>query len=110
MHPSTPLIAIASIVTVFMSTGSLWAEKVKANRTEINAFIKADTNADQKLNKSEFRTFVNLMATAGQPAAKRIRFFRAYGFAFSIVDKDKNGILSPIELRTADNDFRSGKL
>lgn len=104
----TALFGVA-LCMVHVSATQAVAQQVKATKSEINAFIKADKNEDRQINKSEFRVLVNLMAASGQPTAKRIKFFRAYSYAFSVADKDKNGILSPKELRSADNDYKSGK-
>ena len=47
------------------------------------------------------------LAAAGQPTARQIRFFGAYRYAFGIADADGNGLVTPLELRSADNDFRA---
>ena len=78
------------------------AGSTKHSATEVKSFLSADLNADRHLDRSEFRTFVHGMAASGNRKAKQIRMFRAYGFAFSVIDNDKNGLLSPSELRTAD--------
>lgn len=76
--------------------------------TEINAFVIADANRDGLLSFPEFRIFVRRMAAAGQPSAITIRSFGAYRIAFRQVDKDRNGVATPGELRRADNGFRAG--
>lgn len=85
------------------------AKNLNPKRSEINAFIKADVDKDRHLTKNEFRIFIKQMALAGQSTAKKIRFFGAYGFAFSTVDKNKDGILSPLELRSADDTYRKSE-
>ena len=99
---------------LFLSTAALapaWAAKdLKPKKTEITAFLKADANKDRVLSRKEFKTFVQVMAKFGQSTARQIRFFRAYGFAFKIVDKNKDGIVTPHEMRAADDDFRAGKM
>lgn len=83
------------------------AENLNPTKSEVDAFVKADRNEDRVLSRAEFKVFVRGMAAAGQPTAKKIRFFGAYGYAFSIVDKNKDAIVTPQELRAADDDFRA---
>ncbi|WP_153770682.1 hypothetical protein [Labrenzia sp. CE80] len=82
---------------------------LKPKKSEIAAFLKADVNKDRVLTRKEFRTFVRAMADSGQSTARKIRFFGAYGFAFNIIDKNRDGIVTPLEMRNADDDFRTGK-
>ena len=76
--------------------------------SEIDAYVIADVDKDGVLNQAEFKTFVQEMAKTGQSTARQIRFFGAYGFAFSITDVDDNNIVTPEELRSADDDHRGG--
>ncbi|WP_346911699.1 hypothetical protein [uncultured Roseibium sp.] len=85
------------------------AKTLKASNSEIAAFLKADVNKDKVLSKREFRTFIRALADFGQSTAKKIRFFGVYGYAFSVVDKNKDGIVTPQEMRSADDDFKKGK-
>ena len=82
------------------------AKALNPTRAEVDALTSADRDGDRHLDAEEFRVFVQAMAQAGQPTAKRIRFFGAYGMAFGIVDADKDGRLTPAELRAADDDYR----
>ena len=79
------------------------ADELNPTPTEINAFLKADTNKDRVLTPKEFRVFIRLMADFGSKTAGKIRFLRAYGLAFSIADTNRDGILTPLEMRAADN-------
>ncbi|MBD1545491.1 EF-hand domain-containing protein [Roseibium aggregatum] len=72
-------------------------------KTEISAFMKADTNKDRVLTREEFRTFIQAMASSGSKTAKKIRFLRAYSYAFSIADANRDGVATPHEMRAADN-------
>lgn len=87
----------------------LMAESTDLNPTagEIDAFLSADDDGDRELTRAEFEKFVQAMAAQGQPTAKQIRFFGAYGLAFKIADGDKNGRLTPAELRNADDNHRA---
>ena len=102
---------VLSIVLCGFCPASAWADSDTLNPTtdEVNAFVLADQNQDGLLNRDEFRIFVRAMAETGQPTARQIRMFRAYGLAFRITDKDDDGILTPAELRNADDDHRAGK-
>lgn len=76
---------------------------------EVSAFITADTDKDGNLTRTEFKVFVREMARVGQPTARQIRTFGAYGFAFRITDGNRDGVLSPEEMRNADTDHRAGR-
>lgn len=101
------LIVMSGLVAGIFATEAL-AKDLKPTGAEIAAFLKADVNKDNVLSKREFKTFVKAMAAVGQSTAKQIRFWGAYGYAFSIVDKNKDGIVTPHEMRSADDDFRNG--
>lgn len=101
----TPL----SVLFYFGASLPLFAQKLKPTNIEIVAFVKADKNKDRVLSKKEFKTFVKAMAAFGQSTAKTIRFFGAYSYAFSVVDKNKDGIITPWEMRSADNNYRVKK-
>ena len=86
-------------VMMAAATSVSWS---RPSQVQIKAFRTADTNKDRLLSMSEFRAFVRLMAVAGNRKARLIRFFFAYGYAFGIVDQDRNGQASPAELIKAD--------
>jgi len=73
---------------------------------EVDAFVVADADRDGMLSFAEFREFVRHMARSGQPTARLIRNFGAYRIAFRRVDLNEDGMASPAELRSADDDFR----
>ena len=81
----------------------------QATPAEVDAFVQADADKDGVLTRAEFRVFVRAMAKAGQPTARQIRIFGAYGIAFGITDADRNGVVTPAEMRAADTTHRSGK-
>lgn len=76
--------------------------RAEPSQQEVDAYIAADRNKDNHLSKTEFRQFVKLMAKAGNPKARQIRFWRAYGYAFGIADRNKDGVIAPAELIKAD--------
>lgn len=96
----------ASILVAMSGSGGM-AQNLNPTQSEIDAWAKADGNADGRLDKSEFIVFVKAMAEAGQKTAQRVRFLRAYGYAFSVADSNQDGILTPEEMRAADNRQRA---
>ncbi|MBF9042803.1 hypothetical protein HKCCE4037_05665 [Rhodobacterales bacterium HKCCE4037] len=68
----------------------------------VQAFLAADANGDELLNRDEFRVFIQQLAAAGAPMSQRIRNFGAYRIAFNQTDADGNGLLTPDELRAAE--------
>ncbi len=76
--------------------------RTEPSKVEINSYVAADQNKDGHLSMPEFRQLVILMAKAGNRKAKQIRFFHAYGFAFGIADRNRDGKVAPAELIKAD--------
>jgi len=64
-------------------------------------FLAADTNGDLVLSPAEFRPFMDALADAGLPIAKRVRFFGIYKQAFGSVDANGDGAVTPDELRAS---------
>ncbi|PLX34678.1 MAG: hypothetical protein C0605_12860 [Hyphomicrobiales bacterium] len=85
------------------------AQRLNPTGSEVRAFLKADANRDRVLTRREFRRFVRAMAASGQSTARLIRFFSGYDYAFAIADKNGDGIVTPMEMRRADQGFRRGK-
>lgn len=101
-------ITIGALVCAAVSGWAL-SQELDPTQTEIDAFLRADEDADQNLDQPEFKIFVDFMAEAGQTTARTIRFFGVYEFAFGIVDENENGLLEPMELREADDGYRAGE-
>ena len=97
-------LALTGLVSLLWPCQSM-AQTASLNptKTEIDAYLIADSNKDGALNRKEFETFVRLMAKSGQPTARRIWMFGAYRFAFGIADTNDDDIVTPQELRTADD-------
>ncbi len=91
--------------SLLLAQGALAFE---ASTDEVDAFVQADQNRDGLLTRGEFKVFVRAMAAAGQPTARNIRLFGAYGYAFGIVDQNGDGFASPEEMRAADDDYQAG--
>ena len=68
---------------------------------EAALYRQADTNGNGKLNRKEFRGFIQALAKNGNRLARTVRFFGMYGMAFRISDKNKDGELTGAELRRA---------
>ncbi len=96
-----------ALVLLAVSSPNAHAQNRKPSQAEMDAWARADANADGQLDKSEFIVFVKAMAEAGQKTAQRVRFLRAYGYAFSVADSNRDGVLSPAEMRAAENGQRA---
>lgn len=66
-------------------------------------FLKADQSRDGKLDRTEFKTLIDLNAKAGLGQAARIQRFGAYALAFDRGDQNKDGYLQPSELAALRN-------
>ncbi|WP_137131574.1 EF-hand domain-containing protein [Rhizobium sp. FY34] len=64
-----------------------------------DAFMSADKNADTMLDQNEFKLFIDSMAASGKPVAVKVKQAKRYGMAFGRIDQDKNGLLTPTELK-----------
>lgn len=95
-------------VSILLTAGLLAAASqpatgFEATDTEVSAFVLADKSGDGALDRNEFKVFVRQMAASGQRTATRIVRFGAFGFAFGVVDANRDGLASPQELRRADD-------
>ena len=86
-------VASACLLGVFLTTPT--DLRAEPSQQEVDAYIAADKNKDGHLSRPEFRQFVKLMAKAGNPKAKQIRFWRAYRYAFGIADRNRDGLIAP---------------
>lgn len=68
-------------------------EKAAAN------FRLADTNSDSALSTVEFSVFIDLNAASNLGRAAMIKRNRAYDVAFSRVDSNGDGMVTPAELQ-----------
>lgn len=88
-----------ALLLLTLTSPALAFETTKA---EVDAFTQADTDQSGTISRAEFRSFVHALAKAGQPNARRIVTFGAFGLAFRLTDANKDGQLTPQELRDAD--------
>lgn len=95
------------ILALGMLAAPCAAQQFAATTVEVQAFVGADQDGNGVLTPPEFRAFVQSMAQAGQPTARQIRFFGAYGYAFGIADTNDDGVITPLELRSGDETHRA---
>lgn len=80
---------------------------LEVTQDEVNAFIAADKNKNMSLDREEFPVFVRHMAQVGQPTARTIIAFKAFGYAFKRADQNRDGKVTPHELRASDDQYRA---
>lgn len=83
------------------------AQAPEATDMETQSFIIADENTDLKLEYEEFRVFIGLLAEGDHRSAKWVRALRLYSTAFSVIDKNEDGFVDPVEL--AEGEAEHGK-
>lgn len=94
------LIALALLAAILPATVS--AQQTAEQRQLVREnFQQADKNDDGKLDSREFRAFINANADDDIGRAAMVRRFGAYDRAFSRVDADNNGEITPTELTAA---------
>ncbi|MEZ5792592.1 MAG: hypothetical protein R3D34_18010 [Nitratireductor sp.] len=92
------ILCLASVLVVMLaqahhaSAADTDREKGAAN------FQLADANADNALNKSEFVTFIDLNAASNLGRAGMIQKNKRYDMAFSRLDVNGDGVVTPDEL------------
>ncbi|MEM9278674.1 MAG: EF-hand domain-containing protein [Pseudomonadota bacterium] len=93
----TPARITLFVLVIMVSDTALAATK----QQEREAFLEADANGDRQLTKAEFKTFLKLLAEAGNSRAKRAVSFGELGYSsgFSTADANSNGLVTPAELR-----------
>ena len=93
-------IAIALTTTATLLTIGIAAPAVALDeRKQAQAnFRKADTNQDQQLDFSEFKTFINLNADHKLGRAGMIRSFGMHGRAFNTLDANGDGVVTRHEI------------
>ncbi|OAN77337.1 hypothetical protein A8B78_14565 [Jannaschia sp. EhC01] len=88
-----------------LTLGSLMPATQAAAQFEtqsVQFFLASDTDGDEFLTLTEFRTFIQYMAAAGAPMSQRIHRLAAYRIAFGQVDTNGDGRASPDELYAAE--------
>ena len=92
------LVCASAVVAVAQTDGP------EGSPLEIQAFLVSDVNEDRVIQRDEFRTLIDTLADQGRRSAQRVRSMRLYGFAFNFTDTNKDGVLTPDELRSANAD------
>ncbi len=100
MKTNTRLLVAATLVAGFTAVGPAVADEAEKAQAREN-FVAADANADQKLDATEFKTFINLNADFDIGRAATVRRFGAYETAFSKVDANGDGFVTAEELAAA---------
>ena len=87
------LVAIAVLLpSSAMAQSAAEREAARAN------FRQADANGDRRLNRREFRAFINANAADGIGRAAMVRRLGVYDRAFDTVDRNGNGVVTPAEI------------
>ncbi|MEM8838434.1 MAG: hypothetical protein AAGE89_10110 [Pseudomonadota bacterium] len=91
-----------TIISLLLLTGLMVAGATHASANERGRiFDLADTDKSASLDRSEFRSFINLLAKSGHSNAKRVRFFRLYSVAWARIDRNSDGVATRQELTSA---------
>ena len=77
------------------------AQGVLAADSRASFFSKADIDNSISLNKSEFKTFIRLLAHSGHKNASLVKKLRLYSVAWDRVNTDQNNVITPDEINTA---------
>lgn len=94
---------IPAIVAALVLTGTATTPALAQFEPQsVQNFRVADGDGDERLTRTEFRTFIQLMAREGAPVSVRIRNLGAYRIAFGRVDLNNDGLATPAELRAAE--------
>lgn len=98
-------ILAATALSALMASNAALAQNSDAERAAARLnFQQSDANDDGELNAAEFRAFINANADDDIGRAGMVRRFGAYDRAFSRVDGDGNGSITPAELAEARGD------
>lgn len=90
-------LSLAAGLAVVTATQHAHAAETDQDKAAAN-FQLADANSDNALSKSEFITFIDLSAASNLGRAGLIKKNRRYDTAFSRLDANKDGAVTPAEL------------
>ena len=93
----TKLTLIPALALAVIATGA--AAQDADQKAAAQNFQQADANEDGKLNKSEFRKFIDLNAEDKIGRAATVKSYGMYDTAFGRVDANKDGFITPDELK-----------
>ena len=94
-------LAIAGATLAALAASGATAQSAVDREAARANFRQADANDDNKLSRAEFRAFINANAEDGIGRAGMVRRFRAYDRAFTRIDQNSSGFVTPSELSAA---------
>ncbi|MEP3420653.1 MAG: EF-hand domain-containing protein [Erythrobacter sp.] len=97
MKTSIPIAVSALLMATPLLANEVADDQAKAREN----FQQADADNDGKLTPAEFREFINANADDGLGRAGMVRRFGAYDTAFERIDKNEDGLVTPVELSAA---------
>jgi Ca2+-binding EF-hand superfamily protein len=92
------LTLIPAIALAFLATGA--AAQDDKQKAAAENFQQADADKDGKLSKTEFRKFIDLNAADKLGRAATIKSYGMYDTAFGRVDANKDGFVTPDEIKS----------
>lgn len=92
------ILVLSAFCVAVMATPALALDKGTDRAAARANFQQSDTSKDGKLNKAEFRKFIDANAADDIGRASMVKRFGAYDRAFSRVDANKDGTITPKEL------------
>jgi len=94
-NPVKQLVAIILILSFSVAQNAIAADGKGA------FFSKADIDNSVSLDRSEFKTFIKLLAKAGHKNANLVKKLHLYSIAWDRVNTDQNNVITPDEIKQA---------
>ena len=88
-------------VLAFAIAASGAAAKDDKQKAVAENFTEADANADGKLDKTEFKKMIDLNAADNIGNASKVKSYNMYDRAFGRLDANKDGYVTPDEMKAA---------
>ncbi|MEP1444183.1 MAG: hypothetical protein ABJK39_14325 [Hyphomicrobiales bacterium] len=89
------------LIAIVLVLGLGVAHNVHAAASQGAFFSQADTDNSISLDKSEFKTFIKLLASSGHKSASLVKRLRLYDVAWKRVNTDENDVITPDEIMVA---------
>ena len=93
----TKLTLLPVLAVALMASGAAAQDEKQSAAAE--NFQQADANEDGKLDKKEFRTFIDLNAEDNLGRASMVKSYGMYDRAFARVDANKDGFVARDEIK-----------